>query len=322
VVLADAATAVHILPEKGADIRAITDRATGVNLLFEAPWGLAPPNTPPREGWMGDAFLANYEGGWQELLPNTNDRCVIDGVELPFHGEVATLPWTWTAEEDDDAATVTFAVNCHRLPLSLRRRMSVSVDGVRLQERVTNDGHAPCRFTWGHHCVLGPPLVAAGARMEMAPGVVTTPAEPWEDTHRLVPGQRGVWPLASRQGGGSIDLRDIPGPEAGSHDDVLIDDLRTGWAQVVNPGLGLGFRLEWDAGVFPAMVSWQPFGGAREMPLAGAYALGLEPWVFAGTAEAAAGAGRAITLGPGASLETELVACILRGDAAGGLRRR
>jgi hypothetical protein len=33
-----------------------------VGVLFEAPSGLAPDATP-REGWMGDGFLANYEGG-------------------------------------------------------------------------------------------------------------------------------------------------------------------------------------------------------------------------------------------------------------------
>jgi hypothetical protein len=47
---------------RGTDIRAIIDRATGVGVLFEAPSGLAPDATP-REGWMGDGFLANYEGG-------------------------------------------------------------------------------------------------------------------------------------------------------------------------------------------------------------------------------------------------------------------
>ena len=34
-------------------------------------------------------FLANYEGGWQELLPSCNDPCSYRGTEIPFHGEVA-----------------------------------------------------------------------------------------------------------------------------------------------------------------------------------------------------------------------------------------
>ena len=64
-----------------------------MDVLFKAPWGLQPPGSPPREGADGHAFLENYEGGWQELFPNCNDPCEYRGVELPFHGEVATVPW-------------------------------------------------------------------------------------------------------------------------------------------------------------------------------------------------------------------------------------
>lgn len=48
------------------------------DVLFAAPWGLAPPGAPPREGSDGHGFLANYQGGWQELAPNTNDPCTVD----------------------------------------------------------------------------------------------------------------------------------------------------------------------------------------------------------------------------------------------------
>jgi len=77
---------VTVLPGKGADIFAITDLATGIDPLFKAPWGLAPPGTAPRAGSGGDAFLANYEGGWQELFPNTNDACASAGVTVPSTG--------------------------------------------------------------------------------------------------------------------------------------------------------------------------------------------------------------------------------------------
>lgn len=313
VILADETTAVHVLPEKGAEIRAIIDRTAGINLLFEAPWGLQPPGSPPREGWMEEPFLANYAGGWQELLPNTNDRCVIDDVELPFHGETAELAWTWQTETGGAAASVSFDVNCRLMPLHLHRRMSLPKAGeMLLEEEVTNTGNRLCRFTWGHHCVLGPPLVGHGARMDVAPGVVTTPAQPWEDTHRLRPGQRVRWPWARLRSGEAVDLREVPGPDAGSHDDVFIDELRAGWAQVLNPELRLGFRMEWDPAVFGALISWQPFGGALAMPLAGSYALGIEPWVAAANAASAAEAGRCLTLEPGERVQTLLRVRILR----------
>src|SRR5215831_21050011 len=70
---------VTVLPSKGADIYALTDLASGIDPLFKAPWGLQPPGSPPRSGSDGAAFLANYEGGWQELFPNTNDPASYHG---------------------------------------------------------------------------------------------------------------------------------------------------------------------------------------------------------------------------------------------------
>jgi hypothetical protein len=48
------------------------------------------------------------------------------------------------------------------------------------------------------------------------------------------------------------------------------------------------------------------------MPLAGSYALGLEPWVFAGNAAAAVSRGCALQLEPGKSLSTELRLAVVR----------
>lgn len=308
------AVSVTVLPDKGADICELTDLATGVDPLFRAPWGLQPPGAPPREGSDGAAFLENYEGTWQELFPNTNDPCSYAGTQLPFHGEVATRPWSVSVEADNDAEiAVRFSVDCRLLPLRLERLMRLR-RGAReliLDERVTNlsglSGET-VPFVWGHHCVLGPPLVAAGAELSAPAGTIITPPQPWEDTARLVPGQRSAWPMAQLRGGGQADLSRLPGPEAASHDDVYLTDLSAGYVQVDNHALGLGFRLDWDPAVFRWIIAWQPYGGARAMPLRGAYGLGVEPWVAGGNLEQALADRSALSLAGGAQLETRLSA--------------
>ena len=145
-----------------------------------------------------------------------------------------------------------------------------------LDERADNRSDEPRQVVWGHHCVVGAPLVAAGARLEPPARTIVTLPETWEPTARLAPGQRTRWPHAARAGG-TADLREVPGPEAGSHDDVFLTDLRR-LVAVENDDLGLAFRLAFDAAVFRWVVTWQPYGGAQAMPLAGSYALGLEPW--------------------------------------------
>jgi Domain of unknown function (DUF4432) len=312
--LTNGALAVTVLPGKGADIYAITDLATGLDPLFKAPWGLQPPGAPAREGSDGAAFLENYEGGWQELLPNTNDACAHQGTPVPFHGEVATRPWSVSVEADDgERVAVRLTADCETVPLRLERLMSLRSGERRLvlDERVTNRSGEPADFVWGHHCVLGPPLVAAGAELRTPAATIITPPEPWEDTARLEPGQRSAWPRARRRGGGEVDLSRVPGPEAASHDDVFLTGLGGGWAEVGQSALGVAFRLEWDPAVFGWIISWQAFGGARAMPLRGAYALGIEPWATGGNLEQAVTEGNALRLAGHARLETRLVASIV-----------
>ena len=71
-----------------------------------------------------------------------------------------------------------------------------------------------------------------------------------------------------------------------------------------NPRLGVTFGLEWDPTLFPWIVAWMPYGGALDAPLAGSYALGVEPWTTMLTLEDAVRAGEALELQPGEEIST------------------
>ncbi|HEY3614153.1 MAG TPA: DUF4432 family protein [Gaiellales bacterium] len=309
---------VGILPGKGCEIASFRDRSNGVEVLFQAPWGLQPPGSAAREGADGMEFLRNYGGGWQELLPNCNDACGYRGVQLPFHGEVATVPWAVETSEDDEAVELIGRVQCSRTPFSLERRMRIERGSpvLTLRERVENVSGEAHHLVWGHHCVVGPPFLEAGCRLHAAARTIVTLPEAWEDTARLAPGQREPWPHALLRDGGRSDLRDVPGPEAGSHDDVFLSDLEDGTVAVENPRLGRTFRLRFDETLFRCLCTWQPYGGAHALPLAGSYALGIEPWVAPGNLAQALAAGEAVELAGGAALETTLTAAIEGGPVA------
>ncbi len=312
VTLEDDDLSVTVLPAKGAEVTSLVHRQSGVDVLFSAPWGLQPPGSPPREGSDGAPFLENYAGGWQELFPNAGDPCQHRGRSLPFHGEVATVPWEWRALDDGGLG---LAVDCPISPLRVKREMRVAGGTLRVEESAINLSGEPEQIVWGHHLVLGPPLIAAGARFLTSARTIVTIPEMWEDTARLEPGQRNSWPQAQLRDGGEVDLSEIPGEEAQSHDDVYLTDLDGGWAEVVNDALDLRVRLDWDPAVFRWIISWQPFGGARAMPLAGAYALGVEPWVSGSDLAAAAAAGEAHVLEPNGRLSTTVTVTI--GPAGG-----
>jgi galactose mutarotase-like enzyme len=282
-----------VLPERGAELHSLVHVPTEMELLFQAPWGLHPPS-PERT-----SFLDRYAGGWQELFPSANDETTYGGETIPFHGEVALLPWE--CEERDEALVC--RVRCERTPFLLER--TLRFDGrLVVEERVTNEGDDVAHFTWGHHLVLGPPFLEAGSRLEVPARTIVTIPELWEDTARLEPGQRSPWPHARLREGGTVDLRIVPGPEAASHDDVYLTDLDDGLVTVESSRLRV--RLGFDHELFRWLISWQPYGGALEEPLAGSYALGIEPWVSRLPLGQAVEAGEAIELPPGASLETTL----------------
>lgn len=299
---------VTVLPAKGADIYSLVDLRTGIDVLFKAPWGLQPPGAAPREGSDGAPFLENYEGTWQELFPNANDACTVNGRDLPFHGEVATAAWECEPGEDAAGPLLRLGVDCPISPFRLERVMRLRRDRplLELDETVISLSDRTEPFVWGHHCVFGPPLVGEGATLQTGARTIVTPPQLWEETARLVPGRRSAWPNAALRSGGEVDLSKVPGPETASHDDVYLTDLDGGWAEVENVRAGLRVRLDWDAGVFPWIIAWQPYGGAEAMPLAGAYALGVEPWVSGGNLAAAIADGSALQLGAGERMSTKL----------------
>ncbi|MDI7277406.1 MAG: DUF4432 family protein, partial [Anaerolineae bacterium] len=271
----------------------------------KTPAGLRPPGPQP----VTD-FLENYEGGWQELLPNLNDACTWRGVEVPFHGEAALLPWQWEVERDDaEESALALGVRCRRTPFSLRKvlRLRRGEPVLHIDEAVANESGESAHLVWGQHLVLGGGFLEAGCLLEVGAQWILTPDELYEPaTARLAPAQREPWPHARGRRGERVDLRRIPGPEAHSHDDVIVTGLELGHAAVTNPRLGLRFVLEWDEKHFPYLWLWQPFGGADAPPLTGIYGLGIEPCASRYNLAQAVEHGEAIRLEAGQVLRTSL----------------
>jgi hypothetical protein len=307
---------VVLLPDKGADIYRLIHKPSGVDILYQSHWGLQPPGAPPREGSGDLEFQWNYGGGWQELFPSANHACTYQGRAIPFHGEVATLGWDYSVDQETaEEVAVLFSVRCRQTPFRVERRMLLQRGQatLSLEETVCNESTAPAHFVWGHHCVVGAPFLDAGCRLQSPARLLYTALAVYEETARLAPGQREPWPLARLRDGGTVDLQHVPGPEAHSHDGVFLTDLTGGWVAISNPKLDLTFSLHWDPAVFKWLIVWQPYGGCQTMPLTGIYGLGIEPWTARHNLEQAVADGEAIELAGGATFRTALQATLSRG---------
>ena len=122
---------VTILPAKGADIYALADRRTGVDVLFKSPWGTRSPGPWLRAASSMERWVEAYPGGWQVLLPNGGDECVEQGVTWGYHGEAALVPWEVTGTGDTWA---TLQTRLFTVPLRIEREFSLDGPVLRLAE--------------------------------------------------------------------------------------------------------------------------------------------------------------------------------------------
>lgn len=310
---------VTVLPDKGSDIVELRLKALDLDVLWSSPMGLRDPRTtrPSCEG-MG-AFMDQYEGGWQEVLPSGGPPSAWMGALWGQHGETTTLPWEWRVESDrPDEVALSLRVRLLRYPLLIHKvlRLRDERASLEIEERLTNEGAQPVDLMWGHHPTVGEPFLSALCRFHMAGGTVRVPEERTFDTQRAQPGATDSWPTVPAVDGGALDLSQMPAPDDHTAEFLYITNMTEGWFAMTNDDLGAGYGMCWDVRVFPHLWYWQVAQGAFGYPWYGrTYSMALEPWTSwpgEGLAEAVR-RGTALRLGPGEERRTVLHAVLWQG---------
>jgi hypothetical protein len=158
--LATPQAAVVVLPGKGADIVSFVDQASGVDVLFRAPWADRVGDIPVFDSQA--AWLSRYQGGWQVLCPNAGPERQQHGTVWGFHGEAALVPWQVT---EYDSRRARLDVELFTAPLRLARELNLEDRTLRLTETVTNLSTVELEVMWVHHPAFGTPLVQPGCRL-------------------------------------------------------------------------------------------------------------------------------------------------------------
>jgi hypothetical protein len=171
--------AVTVLLDQGADILELTDKQTGVDVLWKVPYATREPGIGPTPS--GDSFaqwIHYYRGGWQTLLPNYGPAVSYRGAMLDFHGEAARKPWQLISERYDHGVAIEVATDLASLPLSVTRQIFLSEEEPRIQitESVTNLG-VSCRLHVGTSpCIWSATAFAGVAAVH---GSKVDPHRPW-----------------------------------------------------------------------------------------------------------------------------------------------
>ncbi len=304
---------VTVLPDKGADIYRFVYKPRQLDVLWKSPWGLRPlgqgfQTTSSSE----EAWLENYEGGWQEIFPNGGDACFYKGCHLNFHGEVSTLPWSYSLESSPGVASAQFYVSTFRSPFQMQRRLVLEKGQplLKIFERVTNIAEEEMHFMWGHHPAFGGEFLGSDCTIQLPGAVYQNHHVETTELSRIAAGTVAPWPLipGKRE---MVDLSIVPPPLERHYEFGYLRDLGEGWYAVSNTKYGFNFGLVWPLRVFPYLWFWQELRGSLGYPWHGrCRVMAIEPFssVPGNGLENAINAGTAPVLKPGESIEAELAA--------------
>lgn len=246
----------QLTPERGADIVALTDLATGVQALAVSPTGAVTAG-PLTAGGSIVEWTSGYPGGWQLLAPNAGPEREHDGVVQGYHGEASLARW---AVEEQGDASATLSTNLVTAPLRIVRTVVVEGSRVSVTDEVTNLSPEPCSFRLAQHPAFGAEFLDHHSYVTTAAGTLVTDA----DAPGTLAAADVVGPpaevLPAGPVAGSVAL---PGPGSGqalfaaltdftpeSSDDTLTN------ATFHSPTHGFGMRLTWDTAVYPHAWFW------------------------------------------------------------------
>jgi hypothetical protein len=145
--LASEAVGVRIDPRHGGEVLDLIDLRSGRQLLGRPPFA----SDQPRSGELDETtWTRAYRGGWQLLVPNAGNPCVVDGNPHGFHGRASTDRWG-IAECAESAATLVWEGH----DLQVTRAFSLAGDAVTVRSTIT--AQASTEFLHADRAILTAP---------------------------------------------------------------------------------------------------------------------------------------------------------------------
>jgi hypothetical protein len=283
---------VVVLPQLGGKIWQITYKPLDTNLLWNNP-RIAPARIP-----MNARYDDVWCGGWDELFPNDEVAC-IEGENYPDHGEAWTADWKAEPFEKPGAVGVVLSARTPISSMYLEKTITLCTNEARLHfhHKFTNEGGASFPFLWKLHPAFA---VSPQHRIDFPPmKVVLDPAFAGTLGGAISPFD---WPYAQVDGK-KVDVRRIPEITDKQVYFFYGTEMKEGWCALTNVETGLACGLSFDPEVFGSCWLFASYGGWRNYNVAV-----LEPCTgYPLNFETMQKAGRAHTLAPGSSMETEVL---------------
>lgn len=244
----------EVLPECGGKIRSLVDRSSGKEWMWSNP---ALPQALPEYGQNFESGLDT--GGWDEIFPSVVPS-EHDGIMVPDHGDLVSLPWEVLEQED---GLLSMQATARSVPATMRRAIRLDDTGptLLLDYTLTNNSGQDLPFLVATHPLLA---MEPGSRLELAAG-----------TAFHVAGVLGDAPEAESIGVDALN--------------ALLAEEGRAWAMKLfsTPGElsevgfraadGAVLRMSWDARLLPVLGLWVNHGGWSGAGGAPYRNIGVEP---------------------------------------------
>jgi hypothetical protein len=241
--LASGSVAVRIDPRHGGEVLDLIDLRSGRQLLGRPPFG----SDEPRSGELDETtWTRSYRGGWQLLVPNAGNACVVDGMAHGFHGRASTDPWNVLQRATD---TATLAWNGHGI--HVERTFELRDDVVQARSSVTAERDTS--LVWVEHVGLGLELLDPAVEIDLPGGLAyevderTGPAQ--------TPGNAARWPEV-RLLDETLERAERAELRAQRSRLLIVADVPEGRLAVHNRDRGQGIEFTWDTSWLPHLWIW------------------------------------------------------------------
>jgi hypothetical protein len=245
----------HINPERGGDVLSLIHEGSNLEVLWRSKRA---DQELPKSGPLNQdisSFYDEYPGGIQELFPNTADSTLVDGAQLPFHGEACRVPWTVVGERPTSLNSVRLRTHLRRFPVKMERKVSLnSVHPIlTIESTIENLSSESIPFSWAFHPAFGDALLSGGCTLYLPSEYVEVHPQLFSANQVLKPGSVQI---LERVGScGALALRS--GTDFGA--DLLYARCKQGWFIARNESSGLTVTGSWDIERMPFMWIWREF---------------------------------------------------------------
>lgn len=277
---------VTVLPDAGGKVHELIYKPGDTDVLYHH------PRVEPRPGVFGANADNWWSGGIDDVLP-TSHPCRVDNEDLPFLGELWSLPWS---VEQIGECSVQLSRSAVITPVVVRKTMTLypGQDALYVSYTVSNVGSGAVQFLWGIHPCFP---ISEGTRVTFS----------------------GRYAGLSGAGTGSLIGSGAPsgkeilafGKMPTSREELRYVDLSEGRLSVWNGKTNVGVAVHFPLEVFPVAHLWIVDGGWR-----GLRCIGLEPWTgYPARLDEAIRMGHTTTLASSENLSAEVAFRVWKGPS-------